>query len=419
MTETEDIHTVTSPSRDRIWIDGCFDFAHHGHAGAMLQARQLGKSLYVGVHSDEEILENKGPVVMTLPERVLAVEACKWATVAVPGAPYVTDPAVMDEYGCFYVVHGDDITTDANGEDCYRVVKEAGRFLIVKRTPNISTTDLVGRMLLCTKLHHIPTVKDASGIVKVIAASQALAGSKKSSIADSGLISTEAYERFVAYASAENGTSPRDGVYIWTSGGHLATIVAAADEDKDRTISLRRKMIYVDGGFDLFFAGHIEFLRLVAERAKLLEEPVGIVVGLHDDATVNSAKGLNYPIMSIFERALCVLQCKYVSHVVLQAPYAASKAFLDALPWEIVSVMHGPGPSPTSGSGTATATATGELSDPYKTARNMGLYEEISDHKYKGITTETIVERVTRNRGVYEERQRRKGWKAELEATMS
>lgn len=40
-----------------------------GHAGAMLQARQLGDELYVGVHSDESILENKGPTVMNLEER--------------------------------------------------------------------------------------------------------------------------------------------------------------------------------------------------------------------------------------------------------------------------------------------------------------------------------------------------------------
>lgn len=71
----------------RIWVDGCWDFFHHGttlvyclilliliqryigHAGAMLQARQLGTELYVGIHSDESILENKGPTVMTLEER--------------------------------------------------------------------------------------------------------------------------------------------------------------------------------------------------------------------------------------------------------------------------------------------------------------------------------------------------------------
>jgi cytidyltransferase-like protein len=42
---------------------------HTGHAGAMLQARQLGNELVVGIHSDEAILENKGPTVMTLEER--------------------------------------------------------------------------------------------------------------------------------------------------------------------------------------------------------------------------------------------------------------------------------------------------------------------------------------------------------------
>jgi ethanolamine-phosphate cytidylyltransferase len=37
----------------------------------MLQARRLGNELYVGVHSDEAILENKGPTVMTLEERLV------------------------------------------------------------------------------------------------------------------------------------------------------------------------------------------------------------------------------------------------------------------------------------------------------------------------------------------------------------
>jgi glycerol-3-phosphate cytidylyltransferase-like family protein len=35
----------------------------------MLQARQLGTELLVGVHSDEAIMENKGPTVMRLDER--------------------------------------------------------------------------------------------------------------------------------------------------------------------------------------------------------------------------------------------------------------------------------------------------------------------------------------------------------------
>ena len=66
----------------------------------------------------------------------------------------------LDHFGCRYVVHGDDVTTDASGHDCYAEVKAAGRFRIVKRTPGISTTDLVGRMLLCTKQHYIEHLGD-------------------------------------------------------------------------------------------------------------------------------------------------------------------------------------------------------------------------------------------------------------------
>ncbi len=39
----------------------------------MLQARQLGTELLVGVHSDESIMENKGPTVMRLDERSAAI----------------------------------------------------------------------------------------------------------------------------------------------------------------------------------------------------------------------------------------------------------------------------------------------------------------------------------------------------------
>ena len=35
----------------------------------MLQAKQLGTELFVGIHSDEAIMHNKGPTVMTLDER--------------------------------------------------------------------------------------------------------------------------------------------------------------------------------------------------------------------------------------------------------------------------------------------------------------------------------------------------------------
>jgi len=93
-----------------------------------------------------------------------------------------------------------------------------------------------------------------------------------------------------------------------------------------------QRIVYVDGGFDLFSSGHIEFLRCVygIEESKAHEAgwyepeacqrriqeagadyaPCYIVVGMHDDHVINKVKGMNYPIMNIIERGLCVLQCK-------------------------------------------------------------------------------------------------------------
>lgn len=45
-----------------------------------MQARQLGTELFVGVHSDESILENKGPTVMNLKERYIDVPLVKYYT---------------------------------------------------------------------------------------------------------------------------------------------------------------------------------------------------------------------------------------------------------------------------------------------------------------------------------------------------
>lgn len=53
----------------RIWVDGCFDMMHYGHANALRQAKMMGDYLVVGVHSDAEIAKNKGPTVMKEDER--------------------------------------------------------------------------------------------------------------------------------------------------------------------------------------------------------------------------------------------------------------------------------------------------------------------------------------------------------------
>lgn len=215
-------------------------------------------------------------------------------------------------------MHGDDITSDAGGEDCYRFVKAAGRFLVVKRTPGISTTDLVGRMLLCTRNHFIKSFL------------RTLSGEEgPSNPEERKRLGEEMSQRIKDYATDESGLQPGLQVLSWM-GSQAAKEGNASEETGSYQTMVhgnsprpRQRIVYVDGGFDLFSSGHIEFLRQVSlaeeklaresgwyEHAGNVSAPAYIVVGVHDDDVINHWKGINYPIMNIFERGLCVLQCR-------------------------------------------------------------------------------------------------------------
>ncbi|KAL2819944.1 hypothetical protein BDW59DRAFT_174675 [Aspergillus cavernicola] len=408
-------------SERRVWVDGCFDFSHHGHAGAMLQARRLGDELLVGVHSDEAILENKGPTVMTLEERVAAVEACRWATKCVPHAPYVTSLPWVSHYGCTYVVHGDDITSDSNGDDCYRFVKAAGRFKVVKRTPGISTTDLVGRMLLCTKGHFVKSVT-------ATLSGQEGSGNEEERAQHASYLQ----DRLKDYATDETGLQPGPQVWVW-EGSKTAKLENTANEPgifnslvDGKLPKPGQRVVYVDGGFDLFSSGHIEFLRQVLaieesegqqrgwydqtqkeQRIKGQGEDYGpayVVAGIHDDDVINYWKGFNYPIMNIFERGLCVLQCRYIHAAVFSAPFSPSQPYLEAMPLGVPDIVyHGP------------TTFIPLTYDPYAAPKRMDIFRETTDHAFQHVNAGEIVERILKSREAYEARQRAKLQKGTLE----
>ena len=60
---------------------------------------------------------------------------------------------VIKNYNIDYVVHGDDPCI-VDGKDVYESAKSRGKYQSIPRTEGVSTTDIVGRMLLMTKDHH-------------------------------------------------------------------------------------------------------------------------------------------------------------------------------------------------------------------------------------------------------------------------
>ncbi|PVD39410.1 hypothetical protein C0Q70_02040 [Pomacea canaliculata] len=281
-TPTEELPSGKKKKTVRVWMDGCFDMVHFGHANALRQqGKQFGDELIVGVHSDEEISKHKGPPVFNEQERYKMVRAIKWVDQIVENAPYVTALETLEEYDCDFCVHGDDITTTADGQDTYHLVKAAGKYRECKRTEGISTTDLVGRMLLVTKSHH----------------QQDKAAIDETSVGN--------------ISKGPSARSPWTGVSQFLTTTKKIIQFAEGKEPKPGD-----RIVYSH-------VGHLDFLEKASEEGDF------VIVGLHTDPIVNRYKGANYPIMNLHERVLSVLACRHVSEVVIGAPYEVTGDLMD------------------------------------------------------------------------------------------
>ncbi|CAB1350135.1 unnamed protein product [Coregonus sp. 'balchen'] len=348
--------TACSPEKRRrtirVWCDGCYDMVHYGHSNQLRQAKAMGDYLIVGVHTDGEISQHKGPPVFTQAERYKMVRAIKWVDEIVEGAPYVTTLETLDKYSSDFCVHGDDITLTVDGKDTYEEVKRSGREC--KRTQGVSTTDLVGRMLLMTKAHH------------------------------SNIGHSDYQQHTDNFGKGPKGHSPWTGVSQFLQTSQKIIQFASGQEPQPGDT-----IIYVAGAFDLFHIGHVDFLEAVS---KLSDKPY-VIVGLHFDQEVNRYKGKNYPIMNVHERTLSVLACRYVSEVVIGAPYAVTRDLLDH--FKVDLVCHGKTEVHPDKDG----------SDPYA-PRRKGILHTVDS--MNSLTTDDIVQRIIKNRLLFEARNQKK-----------
>ncbi|OHS95929.1 cytidyltransferase-related domain containing protein [Tritrichomonas foetus] len=334
----------------RLWCDGCFDLCHFGHFNFMRQARQLCDELYVGVHNDAEVELNKARPVFTLEERIELVSACKWVTKAVPDAPYTTQVDWVDRFNCDAVVHGDDIVLNADGFDTYHLIKKCNRFTTVPRTKAISTTNLIGRMIRLPK-SELPEGFDLN-LLKDIAGDAA---------------SLHTYipttHRIAQFSEKVNSKANLNG-----------------PQRGDR-------VVYCDGTFDLLHPGHVSFLR----KAKAMGDY--LVVGVHDDPTMESLMCPAMPIMTLQERVLNVLAMKYVDDVIIGAPYVITKELMDQI--EPAIVVQGSAPTRTNDE------------DAFRVPKQLGIFRQI-ESDYPEMSAKQVVHRVLNNFALYANRNKAK-----------
>jgi ethanolamine-phosphate cytidylyltransferase len=84
--------------------------------------------------------------------RLTLVSGLKWVDEVIPNAPYeITEEfmnTLFNKYNIDYIIHGDDPCLLPDGTDAYALAKKAGRYKQIKRTEGVSSTDIVGKMII-------------------------------------------------------------------------------------------------------------------------------------------------------------------------------------------------------------------------------------------------------------------------------
>jgi len=287
----------TQLNRPRVIVNGCWDLMHTGHYNALRQTKEISppNSIVVaGIHSNSEIKRVKGGAfVASDSEKANMLSACKYVDEIIENVPYTTmTPALLDKLGVDFAAHGDDMPILPDGTKMYGPAEEAGRYLIFKRSEGISTTNLLNRLLQATVTHDTPLETPRNNLNNFILSSQRLA----------------------LFSNYPN-----------------------------KRIENAKNIVYIDGDFDFFHMGHVEVLK----RAKALGD--FLVVGLHSDIDIQTyrARLLNlgvstpqmFSVMSVGERAINLLSCKYVDDVILDAPLVPTADFFGALSIKKVCVV--------------------------------------------------------------------------------
>ena len=378
----------------RVYMDGCFDLMHFGHANALRQARAIasfastgGKEggyvegaeeveLIVGLVSDEEILRCKGPPVLPEQERVKCVRAVKWVDDIIANVPYELTREFVEElfsekYEIDCIVHGDDPCYLPDGTDAYAIPKALGKYREIKRTEGVSTTDLVARLLEYADASENTTsqVGDESS------------GGKRSE-------KNERHEaRFCTTASRIAQFAAKVS-YSKTSKMHEETEKRKTDKKQRKNEKNEETTCcYVVGAFDVFNAGHVELL----EECSFVADKVVCAV-IADEYLTRDQTNQPPPMLNQSERAMSAIACRHCDDVVVGAPARLTDDICK----------------------TFNVTAVVFEDDDAVTERDRNVCEkngvQILSVKERVFSRKklTIAKRVQANRALFEERQKRK-----------
>ena len=354
----------------RVYMDGCFDLVHFGHANALRQARHIGEKeddafntkddededyekdgknattrttrtttttceLVVGIVSDAEIARCKGPPVVPEEERVKCVKAVKWVDDVITNVPYELTPEFVERL--FSGTHF------AGRRFCTSLLFSI--FLSFSHSLYVSLFTPADEYGIDCIVHgddpcYLPDGTDAYAIPKTL-------GKYREIKRTEGVSTTDLVARLLEFAdssdggkdttkSSSDGNSKRHESRFCTTASRIAQFAAKVSYSKTSKIHTEDKQrkrkgkeekrkngnakdndtcCYVVGAFDVFNAGHVELL----EECSVAADKV-ICAVIADEYLTSDQTNQPPPMLNQSERAMSVIACRHCDDVVVGAP---------------------------------------------------------------------------------------------------
>jgi ethanolamine-phosphate cytidylyltransferase len=272
-----------------------------------------------------------------------------------------------------YVVHGDDPCI-VNGKDVYATAKAKGKYMTIPRTEGVSTTDIVGRMLLMSREHHEMRL---DGEQEPRLASRRR-GEMRGTVSFRKAFSVLLVVEPVLHTRASPALPQQIRSQFLTTSRMLRLFSAGVKAPPKGA-----RVVYIDGAWDMFHSGHTLILKEAKRHGDYL------IVGVFGDDVVNAQRGLNMPIMNLNERVLSVLGCGYADDVLIDAPPEVTKEMVASL--GICKVMQG---------STSDSSSDEESDKCYAVPKAMGIYQKLESPSR--LTVKEIIGRIQKNQEAYE-----------------
>jgi len=132
----------------RVLCDGIYDLFHYGHARQLEQAKNVFPNVYliVAIVNDEVCHEKKGKTVMNDRERIMAIRHCRYVDEVIIDQPWFLSDDFLTYHKIDFVAH-DDLPYVSGSIDLFAHIKAQDKFVATSRTPGISTSDLIARIV--------------------------------------------------------------------------------------------------------------------------------------------------------------------------------------------------------------------------------------------------------------------------------